>query len=85
MENIDRAMDRVGRVHATVGARLNIIDNQKIINEDFNLASKVTLSKVRDLDLTVAITDLTQQQASLEAAQASFVRIQGLSLFNFLR
>ncbi len=85
LENIDRAMTNINQVHTRVGARLNIIDNQNNINEDFNLASTEILSKIRDLDLATAITDLTQQQASLEAAQASFVRIQGLSLFNFLR
>jgi len=85
LENIDRAMDKILQVHSRVGARLNVIDNQLNINQDFNLATTETLSKIRDLDLTTAITDLTQQQVSLEAAQASFVRIQGLSLFNFLR
>ncbi len=85
LENIDRAMEKILQVHSRVGARLNIIDNQLEINQDFNLATTETLSKIRDLDLTVAITNLTQQQIGLEAAQASFVRIQGLSLFNFLR
>jgi len=39
---------------------------------------------LRDVDLAKAITDLTRFQTSLEAAQQSFLRIQGLSLFNFL-
>jgi flagellar hook-associated protein 3 FlgL len=85
LENIDRALDNVLQIHSRVGSRLNVIENQLSVNQDFNLAAAETLSKVRDLDLASAITELTQQQIGLEAAQASFVRIQGLSLFNFLR
>jgi len=85
LENIDRALDNVLQIHSRVGSRLNVIENQLDVNQDFNLATAETLSKVRDLDFATAITELTQLQIGLEAAQASFVRIQGLSLFNFLR
>jgi flagellar hook-associated protein 3 FlgL len=43
-----------------------------------------TLSDLQDLDYAKAITDFTKQQMSLEAAQKSFVKISGLSLFNYL-
>ncbi|MEL7239140.1 MAG: flagellar hook-associated protein 3, partial [Planctomycetota bacterium] len=36
------------------------------------------------VDFTEAISRLNQQLTSLQAAQQSFVRIQGLSLFNVL-
>ena len=85
LENIDRALENVLQVHSRVGSRLNVIENQLDVNLDFNLATSEALSNVRDLDLASAITELTQVQIGLEAAQASFVRIQGLSLFNFLR
>ncbi|HFB66806.1 MAG TPA: flagellar hook-associated protein 3 [Aeromonadales bacterium] len=85
ISNLDNAMDKINRVHSRVGARLNIIDSQLQINQDFKLSSETTLSKVRDVDLVEAISRLNQQQLSLEAAQSSFARIQNLSLFNFLR
>ena len=43
-----------------------------------------TLSGLQDLDYAKAIIDLTQQQLGLQAAQKSFVKIQGLSLFNYI-
>ncbi len=85
LSNIDNAMDKINRVHSRVGARLNIIDSQFQINQDFKIASETTLSKVRDVDLVEAISKLNQQQLGLEAAQSSFAKIQNLSLFNFLR
>lgn len=84
LENIDQAMQNVGSIQAEVGTRLNVAENQNLINTDFILTSKITLSKVRDLDIAEAITDLNIRKISLEAAQASFVRIQNLSLFNFI-
>jgi len=41
-------------------------------------------SRLQDLDYTEALTRLSQQQITLEAAQRSFVTVSGLSLFNFL-
>lgn len=85
LDNLDNAFENINRIHSRVGARLNIIDSQTQINDDFKLTSQKTLSKIRDVDLVKAISDLNQQQLGLEAAQASFSKIQNLSLFNFLR
>jgi len=85
LSNLDNAFENINRIHSRVGARLNIIDSQTQINQDFNLTSQKTLSKIRDVDMVKAISDLSQQQLGLQAAQASFAKIQNLSLFNFLR
>jgi len=49
------------------------------------LQYQTTLSSLRDLDYSKALSDLTLQQTTLQAAQQSFVKIQSLSLFNFLQ
>jgi flagellar hook-associated protein 3 FlgL len=41
-------------------------------------------SDLRDVDYAKAISDLTLQRTLLEAAQKSFVQVQGLSLFSLL-
>ncbi|MCP4272836.1 MAG: flagellar hook-associated protein 3 [Gammaproteobacteria bacterium] len=82
---LDQGMKHIGTLHAEVGTRLNILQNQDLINSDFIITSKISLSKARDLDLAEAITELNLRKIGLEAAQASFVRIQNLSLFNFMR
>jgi flagellar hook-associated protein 3 FlgL len=51
---------------------------------DLDIQYKATLSKLQDLDYTKAISDFTLQQTNLQAAQQSFVKISGLSLFNYL-
>jgi len=84
LSDVDRAMDNFRSIRAQVGSRLSALDTQAGLNENFTLQIKTTLSELQDLDYAEAITRLNQQQVALEAAQQSFIRIQGLSLFNFL-
>ncbi len=84
LEATDKAMENISGTEASIGARLSAIERQKGINEDYILQAKTTLSQIRDLDYAEGITDLTQRITALEAAQQSHVKIQGLSLFNYL-
>ncbi|MCF6324234.1 MAG: flagellar hook-associated protein FlgL [Gammaproteobacteria bacterium] len=82
--DIDRAMDNFRGIRAGIGARMNALDSQQNLNADFILRIKETVSEFEDLDMIEAVTRLKQQEVALQAAQQSFVRIQGLSLFDFL-
>ncbi|MFQ5660588.1 MAG: flagellar hook-associated protein FlgL [Gammaproteobacteria bacterium] len=82
--DIDQAFDHITQFRAMIGARLNTLDDQQQVNDAFLIETQATLSEVQDLDLVSAITELQQRSAALQAAQASFVRIQGLSIFDFL-
>ena len=81
---IDQALDRVLTARSNVGGRLNALDQQQELNQDFILDVQTTLSNVRDLDFAEAVSRLNIQTAGLQAAQQSYIRVQGLSLFNFL-
>jgi len=48
------------------------------------LLDKSHLSELQDLDYASAIAEFYQRQTALEATQKVFVKIQGLSLFNYL-
>jgi flagellar hook-associated protein 3 FlgL len=85
LTNLDNALDNVLTVRASVGARLKQIDSLDDIGTDRDLQYSSTLSDLQDLDYTKAISQLNQQQVTLQAAQQSFVKITDLSLFNFLR
>lgn len=84
LENLDLAMEKVAELRATTGARLNSIDAQRRSNEDNKLNLETMRSRLEDVDLAAAISSLARETTALEAAQASFVRIQDLSLFNYL-
>jgi flagellar hook-associated protein 3 FlgL len=84
LQNIDQAIGKVLDVRTQVGTRLSAIENQVESNASFELTLQTTLSGIEDLDYAEALSLLSVQASTLEAAQASFVRTQSLSLFNFL-
>lgn len=83
--DLDLAAARIREVHTTVGNRMNAVENQNGIIEAYNLQMKGILSDTQDLDLTEAIGRFTLQTQTLQAAQQAFSKVQGLSLFNYLR
>ena len=83
--DLDQGLQNVSAIRARAGGRLNLIDNQKDANDNFTLQIQQALSEVQDLDYAEAASRLQRQLLSLQAAQQTFVQVQGLSLFNFLR
>lgn len=84
LTNLDQATDNLLRVRASIGSRMNEVDSLGQAGEDLGLQYDQVLSRLQDLDYAAAITRLTQQQSYLEAAQKSFMKVTGLSLFNFV-
>ncbi|MFZ5755462.1 MAG: flagellar hook-associated protein FlgL [Pseudomonadota bacterium] len=85
IEDITQATAHLGDARADTGSRLSVLDQTDDDREGALLHVQKSLSELRDLDFAEAVSRLTQEATLLEAAQQSFVRIQGLSLFNFLR
>jgi len=84
MSYFDRGLDNVLTTRSSLGLRLNEIDALESAGEDLGLQFKQTLSGLQDVDYNKAVSDLTQQQISLQAAQKSFLKIAELSLFNYI-
>ena len=83
--NLANALDNVLRVHASVGIRMKELDTLNDGGDDLSIQYKQQLAELQDVDYAKAISSLTQQQSYLEATQMAFVKVQGLSLFDFLR
>lgn len=84
LENLDQAIGSVLSARTQVGSRLAIVEDQEDTNGANAVIYQETLARIEDLDYAEALSRLSQQTAVLEAAQKSFLRTQGLSLFNFL-
>jgi len=82
--NIDQSLNNVLTVRASVGSRLKELDALDSAGSSRDIQYSQTLSQLQDVDYAKAISQLTQQQTTLQAAQQSFVKIAGLSLFNYL-
>ena len=84
LTNIDTSMDAVLNARVRVGTRQNAIDQQKEVSGAVKLNMTTMLSQVQDLDYSEAISQLELQKTGLQAAQQSFIKVRGLSLFNYL-
>lgn len=69
---------------ASIGARVNAIEDQESVNDDYILYTETTRSELVDTDMTEAASELALLQTQLEAAYSSFNIITGLSLFNYI-
>ncbi|MGJ7914662.1 flagellar hook-associated protein FlgL [Massilia sp. LXY-6] len=82
--NLSQALDNILTVRASVGSRLKELDYLDSSGDNLNIQYQSTLSDMKDLDMTKAISLFTQQQQTLQAAQMSFKTMSGLSLFNYI-
>ena len=82
--NIDNALNNVLTVRASIGSRLKELDSLDSYGTDRDIQYESALQDIQGVDYNKAISDFTQQNTTLEAAQKSFVKISGLSLFNLL-
>ena len=84
LSNLDNGLDTLLSARTRVGTRMNAVDQQREVNDGIKFSMEKMLSQVEDLDYAEAISRLNLQMTGLQAAQQSFVKVQGLSLFNFL-
>lgn len=84
LTDVDQGLENLYIMRSGVGSRLNAIDSQKQLNETQSININENISNLNDLDYVEAITRLNQQMAGLQAAQQSYVRVNNLSLFNYL-
>ena len=85
LTDIDSALGRILNTRASIGARMNAIEEQQSANDSFDVAINQVRSSLEDLDYAEAISRFNQQLTALQASQQSFIKIQDLNLFNFLR
>jgi flagellar hook-associated protein 3 FlgL len=82
--NIDNTQTRILSVEARIGANRNEADALVEVGSDFALQYKAILSRLQDVDVASAATELSLAKLALDASQNSFAKVQGLSLFNYI-
>lgn len=83
-KKITNAHDNVLTIRSSVGSRLQELDALNSNGDNRTLLDKSQLSDLQDLNYASAISELYQRQTALQATQQAFVKIQQLSLFNYL-
>lgn len=85
LSQLTLAEDHFSSVRASVGTRLVAVDEAINAIGSQQLHATEALSQLRDLDYAEAASRLQQEYVALQAAQQSYQRVQGLTLFDYLR
>ena len=84
LQEMDLVLDKFLSVRSSLGSRLQELDTAKGQNADEDLRLQRSVGALKDLDYAEAVSRLNMQMTGLQAAQQAYVKVQGLSLFNFL-
>lgn len=84
LTSISNAQANLNKVVAEIGARQNTVESVRNLHSGVEVVNQEVLSELRDLDYAEAISRLSLETFTLEAAQQTFSRVSNLSLFNFL-
>jgi flagellar hook-associated protein 3 FlgL len=82
--NVDKGLGNVLTARTQLGTSLKEIDSLNDAGLGTGIIFKQELADLTGLDYAKAITELNQQNTTLQAAQQSFAKISGLSLFNYI-
>lgn len=82
---VERTLRSMQEVQGRLAAMARAMEEREARVENELAATRVMLSDVRDVDMTEAIVRFQQLQTALQANLSTAGRIQGLSLFDYLR
>jgi flagellar hook-associated protein 3 FlgL len=85
LDKLNAANDNVGAVQASIGARQTRVALQETLIQTSSLDRTTLRSTVEDADIATNIAQLQQTMTVLQATQASFTKLAGLSLFDYLK
>jgi flagellar hook-associated protein 3 FlgL len=85
MDAVDTLQNHFADLRSKVGALGAAAESQGRTVENRQVMIREAVAGLEDLDVAAAITDLRTRLVTLQAAQQSFVKVSGLSLFDYLR
>jgi flagellar hook-associated protein 3 FlgL len=85
IQALDRNLDNINSIRATVGATTNRLETATLRLRELEETSTEDLSKVEDADMAKTLTDFSLQQAVYQSALKTGASIVQNSLLDFLR
>ena len=74
----------MSNVVSEIGGRVNVANSVLSSNLDLEIVNKSARANIEDVDYAEAVSELSRQETALQAAQATFARVTGTSLFDFI-
>jgi flagellar hook-associated protein 3 FlgL len=84
LTGVDNSLTSIGNAISEIGGRLSVADSILSSSLDLEIVNKSARSNIQDVDYAEAVSELSRQETALQAAQATFARVTGRSLFDFI-
>lgn len=84
MTQLENTMNNVTTLQAAVGGRASEVTALQTVTQNNTLQNSTDLADLTQTDTVSAISKYTLEQNALQASQQAFVKIQGMSLFQYM-
>lgn len=85
VNQITSAASNIDSSLSTIGGRVNVLDSVFGTNEDLTINNKAYRADISEVDYAAALTEITKQEIALQAISATFTKVSGVSLFDYIR
>ena len=82
---LNNALNSVLTAQSSQGARLNQLTSLTTDANNLDVQYQTTIANLQNADYNSAVSNLAQEKTMLSAAQQSFVQIESLSMFTYMR
>ncbi|PSU51702.1 flagellar hook-associated protein 3 [Photobacterium frigidiphilum] len=83
-EELAQGFKHINRARSEVGTRLQTLDRQEDMHQDFKIVMNEARGTLEDLDYATAVIELNQNMTALQASQQAFAKTKDLNLFNYI-
>jgi len=84
LSQINSALNHISTRQGEAGINLQLLETQTSYHINNELLMEQGRSSIEDLDYASAVTQFEQAKVALQASQQTYVKVQNLSLFNFI-
>jgi flagellar hook-associated protein 3 FlgL len=84
LSQLGNTLDNITSVQASVGGREQEVKALQTVTQTNSLQTQSNLSDLTQTDMVSTISKYELQQNALSASQQAFVKIQGMSLFQYI-
>jgi flagellar hook-associated protein 3 FlgL len=84
LAGLDNSLVNIANSISKIGGRRNTADSVFASNLNLEISNKAARSNIDEVDYAEAVSELSRQETALQAAQATFSRVTGTSLFDFI-
>ncbi|MGF1699352.1 flagellar hook-associated protein FlgL [Photobacterium makurazakiensis] len=81
---LSEGFKHINRTRSEIGTRLQTLDRQEDMHQDFKIVMSQARGTLEDLDYATAVIELNENMMALQASQQAFAKTKDLNLFNYI-